>query len=342
MKHLLHVCAYALFALMLVQPLAAQDIEMVPAPDDRPSPLRLSRVMMDDGTYVKVHYSAPHKRDREIFGGLVPYDEVWRTAANEGSEITFTQDVYFGDTRVAAGTYTLFTKPGTETWDVMLNAKLQQSGTGGYDPALNVATATVPSHTIPTTYEAFTIRFDKVTDGAYMVLLWENTKVKVPIMRMGHDGFGPRPSPMALARKTLDNDTYIKVHYSSPRKKGRTIFGELVPFDKLWRTAANEASELTVTGEVYFGGQALAAGTYTLITIPGAETWTVILHSGRMHNATNNYKEDMDVLRVQVPVEMMADKQYEAFTIALEDAEEGTDLAFMWDQTRVVVPVRLP
>lgn len=342
MKHLFRIpLFFALLAgLVLVQPLTAQDVEMVPAPDDRPSPLRLSRTTLDDGTYIKVHYSAPHKRDREIFGTLVPFGEVWRTAANEASEITFTQPVYFGSTRVPAGTYSLFTKPGAEMWDVMLNTKLQQAGTGDYDPALNAASVTVPAQTVPTTYEAFTIRFDPVTDGVHMVIRWDQTKVEVPIMRIGHDALTPRPSPMGLARATLGNGTYVKVHYSAPRKKGRAIFGELVPFGQLWRTAANEATELTVTGDVTFGGETLPAGTYTLITIPEAEAWTVVLHTGRMHNATSNYKEEMDALRVQVPVEQMADKQYEAFTINLEEAEGGADLALMWDQTRVVVPIR--
>src|SRR5690606_2319783 len=84
----------------------------------------------------------------------------------------------------------------------------------------------------------------------------------------------PRPSPLALAQITRGDGTYVKVHYSSPRKRGRDILGGLVPFDSVWRLGANEATEMTTTGPIRFGGERLQAGTYSLFAIPRAESWT--------------------------------------------------------------------
>ena len=83
-----------------------------------------------------------------------------------------------------------------------------------------------------------------------------------------------RPSPMGTARITL-GDTYVRIVYSRPYKRGRdNIFGTeesgaLVPYDKIWRTGANEATEMTATGDLSIGGQKLAAGTYSIFTTPG-------------------------------------------------------------------------
>jgi len=151
----------------------------------------------------------------------------------------------------------------------------------------------------------------------------------------------PRPSPLNLARTTLPNGTYVKVHYSSPRKRDRVIFGELVPFGELWRTAANENTEITFTGNVIVGGQAVAAGTYTVFTIPGQATWTVILSKGLGQSGTVGYDPAQDALRVEVPATQMG-ATYEPFTILFEEAEGGTDLVMRWDQTQVAVPIRLP
>ena len=149
----------------------------------------------------------------------------------------------------------------------------------------------------------------------------------------------PEPilSPMRLARTTL-GDTYVKVHYGSPARRGREIFGGLVPYDELWRTAANEATEITFTGDVMFGGESVPAGTYALFTVPGEESWTVILNSDLGQNGTNSYREEADVARVVVSASQM-DEIHESFMISFED-EQG--LVMTWERTRVVVPLAAP
>lgn len=150
----------------------------------------------------------------------------------------------------------------------------------------------------------------------------------------------PNPaSPRAIAQASI-GDAYALVHYGSPRKRDREIFGGLVPFDEVWRLGANEATEITVTQDVHFGGEKLAAGTYALLAIPGEESWTLIVNETLGMWGAYGYSEDSDVFRVEAATSM-TDNIHEAFTIQLEANEEGSEamLSMMWDQTSVSVPV---
>ena len=174
--------------------LAAQDLH----PSRRPSPLGMSRVTLGD-TYVKVTYGQPYKRDREnIFGtkesgALVPFGEVWRTGANEASEITVTKDVTIGGKKLAAGTYSLFTTPNAESWKIHFNSKLGLSGTGIFEDGkftpvdlgpTEVLVVDAKVSAIPADKEEvdqFTISFEKNAGGADMVFRWIRTEVRVPV-----------------------------------------------------------------------------------------------------------------------------------------------------------------
>lgn len=145
-----------------------------------------------------------------------------------------------------------------------------------------------------------------------------------------------RSSPLMTVRTTLADGTYLSVHYGSPRKRGRDIFGGIVPYGQVWRTGANEATELTLTGDITFAGRPVAAGTYALFSIPNAEIWTIILNSGLGQWGAFTYDASLDVLRVEVPATSIADT-YEAFTMVFDP--EGETLSMMWDQTRVTIPV---
>lgn len=84
-----------------------------------------------------------------------------------------------------------------------------------------------------------------------------------------------RSSPIVIANLLMANNNYIKCTYGQPTKKGREVFGALVPFGKLWRTGANEATEITFTSDILMGGLPVSAGTYTLFTVPNKESWTI-------------------------------------------------------------------
>lgn len=171
----------------------AQDLH----PSRRPSPLGMTRITLGD-TYVRVVYGRPYKRGREnIFGtkesgALVPYGERWRTGANEATEITVTRDVLVAGRKLAAGTYSLSTTPGAETWRVHFNSKLGLDGVGifandTFTPVdlmpTDVLVVSVPARTLPADNEVdqLTFEFEGTGTGADMVLRWIRTEVRVPI-----------------------------------------------------------------------------------------------------------------------------------------------------------------
>ena len=114
------------------------------------------------------------------------------------------------------------------------------------------------------------------------------------------DPDSPRPSPNAFAGLQIGS-TRVMVAYGSPGAKERKVFGGLVPYDRLWRTGANEATTLTINGDVLVEGKRLEKGTYTLFTIPRESEWTVILNSN--DNQWGAYERDPeeDILEVKVP-----------------------------------------
>jgi len=153
------------------------------------------------------------------------------------------------------------------------------------------------------------------------------------------DAVKPRPSPMAVVSSRY-KDSYIKLTYSQPHKHGRTIFGGLVPYGQVWRTGANEATELTVTRDIKINGLDLKAGTYSLYTIPEKSSWTIILNKDLGMWGAYNYNSRMDVLRFEAPVTPVTEFVYEAFTILIDPRNSRADLVLAWDSTKVVIPIQ--
>ena len=129
---------------------------------------------------IKVIYSRPQKKDRAIFGKLVPYGKVWRTGADEATEIKLLQDYKLDDGVVKAGTYSLFTIPGEKEWTIILNSDLDSWGAYSYDESKDIARITVPVSKASQTIEAMGIGFKAVDKGYHMVIGWDDTYVEVP------------------------------------------------------------------------------------------------------------------------------------------------------------------
>jgi len=143
-----------------------------------------------NGMDLSVNYSSPFKKDRVIFGELVPFDVVWRTGANEPTVFSTASDITIIDKPLAAGTYSLWTKPGKASWTVMLNKEVPDWGvtilSGGKettrDPAADVLEVEVPVTNMSSPAESFTIDFEE-TDATYLTLYWDTTKIMVPISK---------------------------------------------------------------------------------------------------------------------------------------------------------------
>ena len=139
--------------------------------------------------------------------------------------------------------------------------------------------------------------------------------------------------------RVTGQEAIIKVYYSRPNKNGRDIFGTKVPFDKVWRTGANEAVEFKAYRDITLAGKSLKAGTYSLFTIPGEKQWTIIMNSDLDYWGAYSYRKEKDVLRVSVPSAII-DATIEAFSIRFEDLGENQAVMRMaWDRTLVEVPI---
>jgi len=148
----------------------------------------------------------------------------------------------------------------------------------------------------------------------------------------------PAPSPTTTVNQDFGLAN-IELSYSRPGIKGRKIFGDVVPFGKVWRTGANTATTLTFGEEVTIGGTKIKAGKYGLLTIPEAQEWTVIISKQTDVTSPAAYKQDQDIVRVKVkPVELPFNT--ETFTIGFGNITANTcDLQILWENKRVDVAI---
>jgi Protein of unknown function (DUF2911) len=146
----------------------------------------------------------------------------------------------------------------------------------------------------------------------------------------------PAPSPGQTIKQDFSL-SFIEVNYSRPVIKGRTIFGDIVPFGKLWRAGANNPTKVTFGEDVKVAGKDLKAGSYQLMIIPTAKNWEIIFNIGT--NGVFNYHPEEDVLKVTVPTNTLA-SSVESFTIQLGQVIANTcEIQIMWEKTSVSIPV---
>lgn len=134
-----------------------------------------------DGLEVKVDYCRPYKKGRLIFGGLVPYNQVWRTGANEATLIKFNKNVKIGKAVVKAGTYSLWTIPNPAQWTFILNKEVGQWGTE-YDSSQDLVRFEVPIVKLDNALEMLIIDFNDLETGMELLIKWDDTVAKVPIV----------------------------------------------------------------------------------------------------------------------------------------------------------------
>jgi hypothetical protein len=149
-------------------------------------------------------------------------------------------------------------------------------------------------------------------------------------------------TPAPSSTQTIKQDFAlgsIELSYSRPGMKGRKIFGDLVPFGKVWRTGANQATTLTFADEVTIGGKKIPAGKYGLLTIPDKAAWTIIITKQLDVTSPAAYKQESDVVRVQAKTQAVKNK-VENFTMQFENVKATSiELHMTWDQTEVTLPI---
>ncbi len=149
----------------------------------------------------------------------------------------------------------------------------------------------------------------------------------------------PAPSPAQTVKQEFGLSN-VELSYSRPVKKGRKIFGDLVPYNAVWRTGANGATTLTFGDNVIIGGKEIPAGKYGLLSIPGAASWTLIITKQTDVTSPAAYKQDQDVVRVTAKVKPSG-SSVENFTIQFDNIQpESCDLIISWDKSAVTLPIK--
>jgi hypothetical protein len=148
--------------------------------DAQSSPRDTTRASVGGAT-IMVDYGRPSKRGRDIFGGLVPYSEVWRTGANQATHLVTDKPLMFGSVMVPAGTHTIYTLPGATGWKLIINKQTGQWGTE-YDPAQDLGRVDMKVEKLATAVEQFTIKVVPDARGGVLRLEWDMTAAVVPFM----------------------------------------------------------------------------------------------------------------------------------------------------------------
>ena len=323
----------------------------LPAQQKRISPHEtISKVI--DGNRVTVTYGRPYTKDpktgepRTIWGGLVPYGQVWRTGADEATTLVTQKPIMLGGTQIPAGAYTLFTVPAADGGKLVINKQLGQWGLQ-YDEKQDLARVDLKREPLDPPVHEFTMAVEKnPAGGGVLNLMWEDVQYTVPFAVAATPAPRidfPAASPAGMVKQRV-GITDIEITYSRPGVKGRIIFGgknALVPYGKVWRAGANSATKIVFSTPVKFGGVEVPAGTYGLFAIPGPDEWTIILNKIANQWGAYEYNAKDDVVRVTAKPVALA-TPIETFSIGINDLRnDSATLNLVWDQVRVPVKVEV-
>lgn len=287
-----------------------------------------------DTNIVSVNYGRPSMRGRKIMGELVPWYKVWRTGANEATHLKTNFDMIIGGVPLMKGTYTLWTIPSPEGWTFIINKQTKQWGTN-YDERQDYARFPAIVEQLETRVETLTVAFDATSESSgRLKLMWENTLVWTRFEK--NDKIRP-VSPLDSTQMFLNNYS-VKVRYSRPYARGRQIWGVVVPFDSVWRTGANAATELHLETATTFGGVKVPAGKYTLYTKPTAKSCTLIISKKAPGRA--EYDRAQDFAHIAMSLKWL-DEPVDPFTITLKPTSQKNiaHLTFAWGAREYVVDV---
>lgn len=147
-------------------------------------PINAPKVKVGDNSMpiIKVLYSRPAKKGRDVFGILEPFDKVYRLGANENTEITFAKKVTIGNKKIKAGTYSLFAIPTATKWTIIVNKQTDRWGAFSYDSAKDITRVDVDVNKLDKVIENFSMTFTDSPNGANLVIGWDKTQVSLPIL----------------------------------------------------------------------------------------------------------------------------------------------------------------
>ena len=304
---------------------------------------------------MRIVYSRPSMKGREIFGNLVPFGAEWRLGANEATELTLYNAVNIDGTTVPRGTYTMSATPAKDHWMIHLSTQGNIWGSEKRDQEQTIASVKVMTEALDDSNENLSMTFQRIDDEmAFLVIEWDKTRVRMPIGMNPVQFEDMDVSPMDrvhypkssayqnyLAGDELANsDPKIKVTYGRPQKKGRKVFGEMLEYGKLWRVGANESTEVTFFSDVTINGEKLRGGSYNLYAMVNQDTWEFIFNTDRPSWGHANRDESKDVLKYTSKVEMDSEDLEVLNIIFEEQSDNEVHLVVAWEKTRARIPIK--
>lgn len=287
-----------------------------------------------DTNKIDVNYGRPSMRGRKVMGQLVPWNQVWRTGANQATHLRTNFDMTFGGVPVTRGRYTLWTLPSPGGWKVILNKQTNQWGTA-YDATQDLARLDAKVEHTTSIVDTFKIALKAAgkTSGT-LSLAWENTVVSVPFEK--NDRIRPLSPPDSV--ETTLAGKKLSVKYSRPYARGRVIWGVVVPNDSIWRTGANSATSFMTEADLKIGGVSVPKGSYTLYSIPASSGLTLII-SKKPGGGPPAYDPKLDLARIGMKGEN-ARVTIDPFRIWFESQSgNAADLKLGWADKVFSVPV---
>jgi hypothetical protein len=294
---------------------------------------RDSTILYLEGKKLMVDYGRPSMRGRKIMGGLVPWDKVWRTGANEATTFRIDTNLIIGpDVPLQKGAFTLWTLPSEKSWTLIINKETGQWGTK-YRESQDYARFDLKVENLDKPVEKFTISLEKTENtSGVLKMMWENMLLSTPF-RINERRIPPSPRDsveLSLAGKK------ISINYSRPFARGRRIFGIVVPFDSVWRTGANAATALSTDADLDLGGVSLPKGKYSLWTLPSEKSWKLIVNK-KVGAGPPQYDQKEDFARIDMKMAQL-ETPVDQFTISLERAGSNAGvLKLAWENTQVSV-----
>lgn len=249
-----------------------------------------SKISQEIGlTQIGLEYSRPSAKGRVVFGGLVPYDKVWRTGANASTKITLIESVHIGGKSIQPGTYALYTIPGKEVWTIIIhsNIKLRSLAGDAYNQSNDVFRFDVKPKRIDNYVETFTLQFSELqTNSFHLQLIWENTLVTIPIVLEVDSKIEQQMAEFMKNPESIPHRTYFEAaqYYNNNNKN----LGDAITFINaaLKKSPENFRYGLLKAKIQDKGGNRKAA----LITINDAYNWA-------KNAKNNNYIEQTDLFR---------------------------------------------
>ena len=177
MKRAMALCSFVLLAVTMVAGTANAQQDK----SKRPSPPASASCTLPNGGTIQTDYSVPSMKGRKVFGGLVPYGEVWRAGANEATTFVVSKDVTVGGKAVPAGSYTLFTIPEKDKWTLIISKKTGEWGVPYPGATNDFARVDMKASSIGSPQEKFSISYDKSGAGCTLKMAWETTEATVDI-----------------------------------------------------------------------------------------------------------------------------------------------------------------